>query len=858
MPTRLLVATTALLFLLVSTTFGEDKAKQHISKWLIAGPQVLKPPVFDTVKNVKGEVFKTADLLKNHKLVLQGLEPAKDQTFGQFTWQEETTDKMYQLHYATRKGENWLYYFATNVYSTRYQKIKLVITCPAIFEVYIDGTKATSKYAYDEPKAKAIGKTEVEQKLERGYHQIFIKLLSSADEPSFETLSVYTEENQSIQFETSPLKQMDIAHVLEGTNVTAVDISDDGKFMILGFKNTFAKSGKTENWQEVRKTGSNELVMNLNDARMSDYQFIPGKSTLSYIQDDKEYKRLMEIDLGTLKTKQLGRLESLDGYTWSPDGTYIIYSVNEEPEKEESPAKRFINMADRWPWYRNRSFLGKFDLATGICWRLTWGHNSTNLHDISPNGKTLIFSTSHEDFSERPFSSTKYYELDVQSVKAKLLFESRFGGSVTYAPHGNQLLITGSPLLFDELGNAVSNGKTPNDYDTQAYLYRLADGKVDPITLHFDPSIQACKWDKTGDNILIQAEEKTFVRLYNYNLQSAIFSPIQTQVDVLNSFDLAPETSDIVYFGTSISSPTKAWYIHSQTGDQQLLADPQAEFFKNIKFGKTQAWVFNTADGRSIDGFINYPPDFDPLKQYPLIVFYYGGTSPIDRAFEGRYPKNLFAAMGYVVYTLNPDGATGYGQEFSAMHVNNWGKTVASQIIDATKDFLAKHSYINAKKVGCIGASYGGFMTMYLQTQTDLFATAISHAGISNISSYWGVGYWGYQYSTVASADMYPWNNPDLYVKQSPLFNADKINTPILLLHGNSDTNVPPGESIQLFTALKILGKPVEMIQIDGQDHHILDYKKRIHWQKTILAWFDKYLKDQPEWWTDLYPEKNL
>jgi dipeptidyl aminopeptidase/acylaminoacyl peptidase len=110
----------------------------------------------------------------------------------------------------------------------------------------------------------------------------------------------------------------------------------------------------------------------------------------------------------------------------------------------------------------------------------------------------------------------------------------------------------------------------------------------------------------------------------------------------------------------------------------------------------------------------------------------------------------------------------------------------------------------------------------------------------------------------VASAESFPWNNKEMYVEQSPLFHADKVTTPILLLHGNSDTNVPPGESRQFYTALKLLQKDVELIEIDKQDHHIKDYNKRILWQKTILAWFDKQLKKQPDWWNDLYPKKNL
>jgi len=97
-----------------------------------------------------------------------------------------------------------------------------------------------------------------------------------------------------------------------------------------------------------------------------------------------------------------------------------------------------------------------------------------------------------------------------------------------------------------------------------------------------------------------------------------------------------------------------------------------------------------------------------------------------------------------------------------------------------------------------------------------------------------------------------------LYVEQSPLFHADKVTTPLLLLHGDADTNVPPGESIQMYTALKLLGKEVELVEIEKQNHHISDYKKRILWQKTIFAWFDKWLKNDSNWWDALYPEKNL
>lgn len=147
-------------------------------------------------------------------------------------------------------------------------------------------------------------------------------------------------------------------------------------------------------------------------------------------------------------------------------------------------------------------------------------------------------------------------------------------------------------------------------------------------------------------------------------------------------------------------------------------------------------------------------------------------------------------------------------------------------------------------------------MTQYLQTKTDMFAAAVSHAGISNITSYWGEGYWGYSYNGIAAADSYPWNNPDLFTENSSLFNAEKIHTPLLLLHGTIDKNVPIGESIQLFNALKILGKPVELITVDGEDHYVADYSLRLSWQNTIMAWFAKWLQDSPQWWNELYPDR--
>jgi len=287
----------------------------------------------------------------------------------------------------------------------------------------------------------------------------------------------------------------------------------------------------------------------------------------------------------------------------------------------------------------------------------------------------------------------------------------------------------------------------------------------------------------------------------------------------------------------------------------RTLLDSQPAEYPDVKLGRVAPWTFTNAAGDEIDGRYYLPPDFDPQQKYPLIVYYYGGTSPVNRQFTGRYPFNLWAAQGYVIYVLQPRGATGYGQDFSAFHVNTWGEYTADDIIEGTRKFVAAHDFVDGERIGNIGASYGGFMTMQLATLTDLYAASISHAGISALTGYWGQGWWGYSYSGLASHGSFPWNNPELYVGQSPVYSADKVTTPLLLLTGDSDTNVPPGESHNMYTALKLLGREVELVEIPGQDHWILDREKRYAWWDTTLAWFDYWLKDQPEWWHHLYPE---
>lgn len=813
-----------------------------------AGPYAVAQPWMADSVNIKGEAFDLKQLLDS-PLSFTLLNKGKEVTAAQLL-----ADKQDALHLASFCVSN-----------TQRTKATIAVEGLEQYRLFVDGEQVE------------VNGDKAETILTPSQHTVVIKYLTrknaSSDKKSIK-LTVTAANGAPLSVGDAAAKRAyNIYDVICAPNYPSVSISPNGKFIVVR-KTWVDRKGNNHSINELRNSQTNRLMATFEES----VKWMPSSNKLYFTQkasdssiagEEKQDGTLQLITINplTMEREVLASHLPEGWFQFTPDEKTLIYTLTTEGRKKDPQVYDVKEPEDRQPGWRERSNLAKYDLASGILQPLTFGYHNIYLMDISADSRYLLIGKEEERLTKRPTTLTSFYRLDLGSMNASsattpkvetLIEKGEFLNSAQFSPDGKSILVSASPEAFNGIGKNVEEGQTPSMIDTQLYLMTLSDKKVRPLTKDFNPNVQSVDWSKADGNIYFTAEDKDCVHLFQLNPKSGKFTLLKTPEEYIKSFSLASSAAEMAFSGQSASNADRLYKMNTKALKSQLVDDLSARELKDVELGECKAWNFVNSRGDTLCCRYYLPPHFDAAKKYPMIVNYYGGCSPTSRMFQSRYPHHVYAAMGYVVLVVNPSGATGFGQKFSARHVDTAGEGVAEDIISSTQAFCDEHAFVNLKKIGCIGASYGGFMTQYLQTKTDLFAAAISHAGISDHTSYWGEGYWGYSYSEVSMANEYPWTNKHLFVDQSPLYNADKIHTPLLFVHGTADNNVPVGESIQLYTALKLLGRPTAMVLVDGQDHHIIDYEKRLKWQNTIFAWFAKWLQDDASWWTEMYGDEKM
>ena len=832
-----------LLVGLLAMSAGTMAQEISVTTFRHVGPLPLQTPAILDSTNVSGQHFDEAELLKTPLR----LESVRNAAFSDDAVLAKAKDGRPSLHLAAFKLTN-----------TTYTKAKIVVEGLSYHELYVDGVSVQSG---------------AETELQPATHEVIVKALTTPNSTDSLRMKVTPTVDGSLRLDDKRQSRLyTLEDVMHARRYNGLSLSPDGRWMIVSTSQT-QPGGNVERRTEVREVATGRVVEQRNGLA-----WMPRTNQYYYISTEAGRRTLVSVNPQSRAETILARDLPDGAFEMTPTEDRLIFTLMDEGPKEREDVYEVMHPDDRQPGWRTRSHLAVYDLRTGLMQPLTFGHSATYLADISQDGRYALVMTSGSQLGARPTETSSLYRIELQTLAVDTLVSREgFLGGACFSPDGRQVLLSGSPEAFGGIGKNVGEGQTPSMIDTQLFLMTI-NGNVKPLTRDFDPCVQQMAWSLSDGMVYLTAEDKDSINLFRLDPASGDIRQLALPEELVERFALATAAPIMALYAQSASNSDRLYKLdlHQVKGEKKKsdkasngngsivncqfvkLEDFSAETLRDVELGECLPYVYTNERGEHICCRYYLPPYFDASKQYPMIVNYYGGCSPTSRNFESRYPQHAYAALGYVVLVVNPHGATGFGQKWSAQHVNTAGEGVAEDIIGAVKAFCAEKKWVNEKKIGCIGASYGGFMTQYLQTKTDLFAAAISHAGISDHTSYWGEGYWGYTYSEVSMANSYPWTRKDLYVEQSPLFNAEKIHTPLLFLHGDQDHNVPVGESIQMYTALKLLGRPTAMVLVKDQDHHILDYTKRQRWQQTIWAWFARWLQDDPTWWEAMYPEKEL
>jgi acylaminoacyl-peptidase len=657
-------------------------------------------------------------------------------------------------------------------------------------------------------------------------------------------------DTDKITLNTSYTKRLSAKQLFDAPTMSNISLAPNAEQYITTKRTYDDKTQNQANLVTELKNTDNSTVYRFEDGQPSNIIWSPDNQYLVYLLKGE----LKQLNRKSLAIKTLANdLAGASGFTFFND-TSLVFSWSKSPESSNNLTKHYKGLQDRWSYARTTSQLYMLDTKSGLTKALSQGPLSHSFEDLNSTRGKILMSRSVMAMQASTHPETELVELDIKSNKLLSLGKFKTFNQAKYA--NKDVYVVAGPDFKNGAGRALPKSMLANNYDGQLYLLTNNGKNVTALSKQFDPSISQLSVLENGDAVL-KVTEKDTQPLYLFDLSKQRFKKLNTNVDIVEKFSVSHgRNSQVLITGTSALAPQQLKRLNISKNKTDLIWDSKPIAYANTTIPTLEEFNFTNKSGVEITGRVYVPSNLDKTKKYSALVYYYGGTSPVTRGFTGRYPFNLWAENGYVVYVVQPTGATGFGQKFSAQHVNAWGDYTADDIIEGTQAFLKQYDYVDNTKVGNLGASYGGFMTMLLATKTDLFSASISHAGISNLTSYWGEGWWGYLYSGEASKNSFPWNNANLYSQHSPVFHADKVTTPLLLIHGDSDTNVPVGESLTMYTALKLLNKDVELIEYKGADHQIFARDKRFNWWNTMLAFFDKKLKDEPQWWDSMYENK--
>ncbi|MEO0997531.1 MAG: S9 family peptidase [Pseudomonadota bacterium] len=548
----------------------------------------------------------------------------------------------------------------------------------------------------------------------------------------------------------------------------------------------------------------------------------------------------------------------LDFFSFSPDGSRLALRLRDEPPDtagEPFVTRRLDARRDGQPGYRpaTRRRLVVMELATGEQTAVTDGSEDAGVPVWSGDGRTLYFSALRPAVSDRDPSETDIFEVpaDGSAPPSALIAGDGPDNTPLVSPDGRWLASVGftrsePPASYrsTELRVHDLTGEEPPRLLTGDFVYSIGDGMAGDVRAP-GGSGATVQWAPDSNALFFTAAMQGRVQLMRANLGGGEVIPVTSfDAGAIDAFHVSESGTVAAIFSRPDVAPELVSFAlaRGSRGAWRQVTDLHGERLDGAELAEYEEIAVERPDGEAIQAWLVSPPRFDRRRRYPLILYIHGGP-------HSMYGTNFFhefqvlAARGYFVLIANPRGSSGYGDAFGNAVQYRYPGEDANDLL-AVLDAVVDRREIDGERLGIAGGSGGGLLTTWIVGKTGRFKAASAQRSVTNWHSFVGTS----DFSPFFVKHWFrapPWVSSEEYLQRSPLSLVAEVTTPVQILHSDADYRTPLEQGLQYYTALRIQGKPAELVVFPGESHGLSRGGRpshRVARLRAILRWFAEHL----------------
>ncbi len=587
----------------------------------------------------------------------------------------------------------------------------------------------------------------------------------------------------------------------------------------------------------------------------------PDGTQIAFLASRNGHPQIHLMDAqGTVVVQVSHQPAGVANLAWSPDGTQFSFTSEVKldpqvtdlyPDLPQAKARLYDDLLVRhWDQWKEGTYSHLFVMsaAGGEARDLMPGERvDTPLKPFgggeqitwSPDSKQLCYAAKRVDNPESSTNSDLFL-VSVAGGEHRNLTEGMPGYEIN--PSFSQ---DGGRLAFQ----SMARGGFEADRN-RLMLRDMASAETSELTVGFDQMVDEFVWAPGGQHLYFSSDRHGTRPLYRISTEGGRAIQITEGRYHFGSPLPSPDGKSLFALRQQTERPFEIVQLPqgfpARVSAGEPVTDVNGEFYARLELPKVEERWFEASDGKRIHSWVVYPPDFDPAKKWPMLLYCQGGPQgQVGQWFSYRWNFHLMAAQGYVVLAVNRRGLPGFGREWNDQISGDWGGQAMQDLIAAT-DGMFEEPFIDRQRTAAVGASFGGYSTFWLMghDEEDRFCAMVSHAGVFNLESM----YLSTEELFFVNWDLGGpfWSSPEVqadYRRFSPHRYVQNWDTPLLVIHGQKDYRVPLPQGLGAFTAAQVQGVPSRFLYFPEESHWVLSPQNGVLWHRVFFDWVDRYCK---------------